>query len=55
MKKQGHPAIYEDKRGLHDKPGVSLIKLPNQASSRLMSSNASYEEEVFKSGSSGVV
>jgi hypothetical protein len=51
-KKQGLPAIYEVKRGFHDEPGVSHMKPRNKASSSSISSNASYEEEVFKSGSS---
>jgi hypothetical protein len=58
--KQGHPAIYGDKRGFQDEPGVSHLKPDRptscyQASSSSISSNASYEEDVFQSGSSGVV
>jgi hypothetical protein len=56
-KQQGHPAIYEDKRGFQNEPGVSHLKPDRrtscyQASSSSISSNASYEEEVFQCGSS---
>jgi hypothetical protein len=55
-KKQGHPAIYEDKRCFQDEPGVSHLEPDRptscyKASSSSISSDASYEEEVFQSGS----
>jgi hypothetical protein len=55
-KKQDHSVIYEDKRCFQDKPRVSHLKSNSptscyQVSSSLISSNASYEEEVFQSGS----
>jgi hypothetical protein len=55
--KQGHPTIYEDKRGVQDEPGVSHLEPDRptscyQASSSSISSDASYEKEVFQSGSS---
>jgi hypothetical protein len=56
-KKQSHPTIYEDKRGCQDEPGVSPLKPDRptscyQASSRSISSVASYEEKVIQIGSS---
>jgi hypothetical protein len=56
-KKQGRPTIYEDKRGFEDEPGVSHLKPDRptscyQASSSSISSDASYEVEVFQNGSS---
>jgi hypothetical protein len=52
-KKQGHPTIYEDKSGFQDEPRVSHLKPDRpiscyQASSSLISSDASYEEEDFQ-------
>jgi hypothetical protein len=52
-KKQGHPTIYENKRGFQDEPGVSHLKPDRpissyQASSSSISSDAFYEENVFQ-------
>jgi hypothetical protein len=57
VKKQGRPAIsYEDKGSFQDEPGVSHLQLDRptssgQASSSLISTTASDEEEVFQNGS----